>query len=529
MLFAVYLVFLLFQTRAESARVGYRCSDDGSVDATMTFTPSTSLPKVVGRYTAELCKTKDGEWTEWQIDLNYNKSNKTCQEKNAMRKPGPQHSISTLDLKPTDMPNCTRVCLSTDFDLIFKSCYQVKSILKVDSDSGSPDDFFFNIDSNITWDHVFAANANVNFVNHDEYVTLDWILSIPPVDYTVIIQRYSNNTKELGELHDVTSNCSVQEDRHLYCTLAPEYGCYQAKLTHGGPWTSGVFNKFKFVTFIFCHKMVSAPRLEARSSLAWWLVGGALLLAAALLAGLLLFRRIDYKQLMDGIIKLWPTSAPAPAPPGGAGGDVLLVYAREGEAGTALVKALADLVRAATGARVFDMYSAEVVALSAPAPSTWARQTLSRPGLRLLLLQTPAIELMRKPLQDHDVGPKLAAPLLGRVAVYREPQFGDALVASLLSIIAENPRMHNDYHKLFIATVSGLGQETEVLPTVVPFTRYRLPEMGATLAGALAGAAPQHICTRLAPQLHALSAAAAALQDHVRNNSEYLMDELLVI
>uniref|UniRef100_A0A2A4JP75 SEFIR domain-containing protein n=1 Tax=Heliothis virescens TaxID=7102 RepID=A0A2A4JP75_HELVI len=549
MLFAVYLVFLLFQTWAESARVGYRCSDDRSLDPKMTFTPS--VPQVRGRYTVELCKLKDGEWTEWQIDVNYNKSNKTCEASNSMRKPGPQHSISTLDLRSINLPNCTHVCLSTDFDLIFKSCYQVKSILKVGSDSESPDDFFFIVGSNITRENVFAADAKVVFVNHDEYVTLDWILSIPPVDYSVIIQRYNNDTKELWDLQDVTRNCSVLDARSLYCTLAPEYGCYQAKLEHGGSWTSGTFHDLKFVTFMFCHKMVSPPQLEAHSSLALWLGGGAVLLALALLAGLLVFRRIDYKELMDGIIKLWPTAAPAPVA-GPGGGDVLLVYAREGEAGQPVIDALKDLVRAATGARVVN---SEIVYIIPCAPSL---QVMSASELRALLCSrgnragasyiltlkfsycncdltipplvvqsTPAIDLLRKPLRDHDAGPKLAAPLLGRRCVYRVPQFGDALVASLLSIIAENPRMHNDYHKLFLATIHGL--ETDVLPTVVPFTRYRLPDMAGTLGAALAGARAAALCDALQPQLRALAEAVAAFQHHARENPDYLMDELLVL
>lgn len=53
--------------------------------------------------------------------------------------------------------------------------------------------------------------------------------------------------------------------------------------------------------------------------------------------------------------------------------------------------------------QVHDIYSAEVVAASAGAPGEWLRQALGQPGVRVVLLQTPAMAcLHRRRLQQQD-------------------------------------------------------------------------------------------------------------------------------
>ncbi|XP_022814544.1 uncharacterized protein LOC111348235 [Spodoptera litura] len=493
----VLLVFLLCRISAESVTVKYRCEVSSNETAVTTFSPSSD--GVRGRYTAELCAQHNSNMTNLTINLTYNDNKNVCNRTRKHRwytRPGHQHSSNTVDI--TNLTNCTRVCYAMDFDMIFSGCYEIKSTFTEGKRSGAPFDSYHLINNSISKEDYDKNKPNINFVNHDDWVSLHWYLGIPLVDYNVTLHRTDSKQEQeyLSQAEVVTQNCSVMENvEELFCELSPEYGCYQAILEHGGLWTSGIFTDMRFVKYSFCHQAAAAPSLRARGGAGW---GGALLAAAALAAALALHRalrrRSYHKRMLDIMFRnrFSEPETPAPAPAMPESRDILLLYAREGDLGQEVVDALKDLITETTGAKIYDLFSAEVVAALGAAPGAWLRGVLAGPA-RVLLLQGPALHaLYDLRLQGDHRGLTLAAPGRGRRAMYRRPAVGDDLLAAALRQLADTPHRHHHYHKYYLATVSGL--ETDILPSVVPYRRYLLPEAArvllADLGGAPAGGGP---------------------------------------
>lgn len=298
----IFLVFLLCGISAEPDTVKFRCEESSDNGPVTTFLPSAD--GVRGRYTAELCAQHNSNMTNLTINLTFKNSINACNTtiRRKYMSPGTQHSSNTVDI--TNLTNCTRVCYSMDFDMIFSSCYEIKRTFTQGKTTGPPFDSYHLVNNSITMADYEKNKPNVNFVNHDDWVSLHWYLGIPLVDYNVTLHRTDSNQEEyLSQAEVVTQNCSVQENvEELSCLLSPEYGCYQAILEHGGLWISGIFTDMRFVKYNFCHQRAAAVSLRARGGAAWW-AGGALLaalaLAAALAAHRCLRRRSYHKRMLD--------------------------------------------------------------------------------------------------------------------------------------------------------------------------------------------------------------------------------------
>lgn len=113
MFVAASLLFLLCQSSAEPDKVLYRCSGNDATNRTMTFTPASD--GVLGRYTAELCTTKDPRVSSWTIDLSYYDNTAHCGPSDRLRRPDHQHSSNTLNI--SDPTNCSHVSIGSSEDI----------------------------------------------------------------------------------------------------------------------------------------------------------------------------------------------------------------------------------------------------------------------------------------------------------------------------------------------------------------------------------------------------------------------------
>ncbi|CAH0702135.1 unnamed protein product [Spodoptera exigua] len=199
--------------------------------------------------------------------------------------------------------------------------------------------------------------------------------------------------------------------------------------------------------------------------------------------------------------------------------DILLLYAREGDYGQEVVDALKDLIVEATGAKVYDLYSPSVVAALGAAPGAWVRGAVG--GARVLLLQAPALHALHA--LHHTTG---GLTLGGSRAMYRAPAPGDDLLGVALRLIADSPHSHHHYHKYYLATVAGL--ETDIMPSVVPYRRYVLPDAARALLADLGGAGVAGGAD-VSRGLGRLQHAAAAMLQHAAAHPDYLHDELILL
>ncbi|XP_045534634.1 uncharacterized protein LOC106719371 [Papilio machaon] len=126
-------------------------------------------------------------------------------------------------------------------------------------------------------------------------------------------------------------------------------------------------------------------------------------------------------------------------------------------------------------------------------------------------------------------------PLLGRGAAPRRPHCADALLQLALRLMCESAHAHRfPYRKYYVAEISGL--EANVVPLVTPQRRYLLPAATALLLRDLAASAPgappappEPPEQRLAEPLAQFSRAVEELQEYVRENPDYLNDELIFL
>ncbi|KPJ06816.1 hypothetical protein RR48_11315 [Papilio machaon] len=204
---------------------------------------------------------------------------------------------------------------------------------------------------------------------------------------------------------------------------------------------------------------------------------------------------------------------------------------------------------------VYDVYAAEVSAQAARAPAEWLRAVLCREEVRVVVLQTPAAAcLYAAQLRQRGYTLALEQPLLGRGAAPRRPHCADALLQLALRLMCESAHAHRfPYRKYYVAEVRGAahrhddrlsrcrisGLEANVVPLVTPQRRYLLPAATALLLRDLAASAPpapgappappEPPEQRLAEPLAQFSRAVEELQEYVRENPDYLNDELIFL
>ncbi|XP_045528979.1 uncharacterized protein LOC123717163 isoform X2 [Pieris brassicae] len=412
MIITVLALVLLNGFLSYAEYVNINCSNHS--ESKFTFVPSKD---VAGRYNINWCTESDKAVTNWELTLRYieNSSENKCQ-KYSLDMRGPHHSFFQRKLN-MDL-NCTNVCFSTSLDLIFNgTCYHIKTLLHHGNISTSPSDYIFYAKNEFSKQHFTESQSPVNTQSNGEHLTVHWFLSyIPATEYSMYL--FGDSTGQLPK--DVTNNCTVvgRRQTEVVCSLWVPYGDYRMRLQHLAPWTTGsIFNS--------------------------------------------IINR-DYRWIMQSV---WKRNSP-----GMCRTRVVLVYARDCPHVMRLAAALRTLLSRVTDDPVYDVYCPERWSAVAGAAGEWMRRAVTSPDTRLVLLQTPALQHLHR--ATGDLTPE--HPLLGSVAVYRQPHGADELVTLALRLLNETAHRTAQYHKFYKITVSGL--EVDVVPTVTPYRSYQLPQ-----------------------------------------------------
>ncbi|CAF4953130.1 unnamed protein product [Pieris macdunnoughi] len=462
MIITVLVLVLLNGFLSYAEYVTINCSNHS--ESNLTFVPSKD---VAGRYNINWCTESDKEVTSWELTLRYieNRSENECQYSLMMR--GPQHSFFRRRLN-MDL-NCTNVCFSTSLDLIFNgTCYHIKTLLHHGNNSTSPSDYVFYAKNEFSKQHFTDSQSPVNTQSNGEHLTVHWFLSyIPASEYSMDL--FGDSTGQLPK--DVTDNCTVvgRRQTEIVCSLWVPYGDYRMGLHHLAPWTTGsIFNSITNREYSFEHKPENPVPVTHNNSGLLWISCGALAFVLTLTVALVLIcRRIESKRVwMQWIMQsVWKRNSP-----GMCRGRIVLVYARDCPHVMRLAAALRTLLARVTDDPVYDVYCPERWSVVAGAAGEWMRRAVTSPDTRLVLLQTPALQHLHR--ATGDLTPE--HPLLGSVAVYRQPHGADELVTLALRLLNETAHRTVQYRKFYKITVSGL--EVDVVPTVTPYRSYQLPQ-----------------------------------------------------
>ncbi|XP_037870370.1 uncharacterized protein LOC101744940 isoform X2 [Bombyx mori] len=504
-------VIMLFLAKTSLA-YEMRCSDQKN--ESVSFMPSND--GVMGRYVVEVCMKSIPNPKEWALDLMVEERARTYSKTLYARKPGETHSMFKAYYTDENFKelNCTHVCLTLNFEMIFSSCYLLVSVLTGDY-TGTPYLTYHNITNNYTRNN-FSGEPIVSYYGHEKFASIDFYTAAPPDLYDIFLCPKSN-------LHanclNMMNNCTITfSPAKVHCSLS-EAGCHILELSvNEAPWKHGMFKNQSNTIYEFCWRPGSAPTVSGWGGGAAWLAGAVLAAAALLLLGCRLRASAHFRKR---VLYYWTrrseTAAPPPPPPRGA--PVLLLYAREGAAGQRVVNSLRDLLQATCGVKVQDVYSAEWQRACGADPAGALRAALEPRGCaRLVLLQTPALGALHAAPAAPDAG-----PLLGERVLYRAPHFADTLLPYALRLLVGTAHLRAPYRRLYLATLTDL--DTDVFPQLVPYVRYRLPDALPALLRDL-GAGPEPAAGDAHDQL------AAAIQEfvvHVRNNPDYLTEELVLV
>ncbi|XP_075974211.1 uncharacterized protein LOC142975319 [Anticarsia gemmatalis] len=519
-MFVVVALLCLLCVASGDEDVRYRCSDHSNTTGTLT----PSADGVGGRYTAELCTLKDPDVKEWHVQLWYYLAKSKCLGSPKKVKPL-THSHAVVDIDNRAM-DCKYLCYQVDFDLVFGACYTMQSeFTNATGGKSRPWDKNFLINNTKTLaDYKDNKPQVVYHAPGNDEISLIWNLGVSVKYFTLTLNTKKDNITELVSDAgvDITRNCSLRGEQRVSCALRLAPGCYRAYFQIQAPWAA-IFSELSEITYGFCY-MPQEVRVSGASARVWWACGAVLLGAAALVATALARRALRTRNYHKHVLESWRRARECEAPrtveP--RGHNILLLYAREGDHGQQAIAKLKALLQDFTGGQVLDLYSAEVLARAAGAPGAWVRGALCA-DTRVLLLQSPAAAaLYTTHVSDKNLN--LQEPLLGRRAMYRSPQFGDQLFLLALRLVAETPAAHHDYNKYYLATYSSL--ETDILQQVVPFRRYVLPATTPALLRDIAGAPDSELEPAL---LQDFQESVEQFVLHVKENPDYLMDELVIM
>ncbi|XP_053612937.1 uncharacterized protein LOC128676687 [Plodia interpunctella] len=537
--FAMLLFIVLLHLFGVLGAYSVKCINESYYGT--TFKPS--VDGVKGRYDVEWCTIGSVNATQWDLILSYNlaRKQKNC---NNRTHPAQKHSEFTYHFAPEDV-NCTHMCFYTTLDNVFSGCFILENWLPARGTQRSFHGQYITNDYTIKsfTDNIIKADA----FTHEKYVAVHWHLgNVVAVDFEMTLCSVNRTTSQIHEKEkdctQVNDNCTVLENNphEIVCKLSDLNGAYFMALTLFAPWTvAGNLKNNQYSHYSF--EVADAATAGIRTG--GWRAGAAATALALALCGagagaawLCARRARAARRLQRAVLHSWRQrkpgadgeTEPEPQPEPGA---ALLLYAREPAPGAALARALADLLSSA-GLQVFDLYSPEVVSMSAAAPADWLRSMLERDDVSVVLLQTPALAAMygdrSVPLQT---GCGAQTALLRARAAPAEPAPGDALLALALRLLAEDVHTPAPYNKYFLAQLESL--ETDALPHTVPFRRYAVPRAAPRLLLDLLRPqrpqCPQRPECPQQPQLRALERAAHGFLRRVAADPGYLKDHLLIL
>ncbi|XP_037298468.1 uncharacterized protein LOC119190516 [Manduca sexta] len=214
------VVFMLCLLRVGIA-YELKCSEKNVASATMR----PSEDGIPGRYKTQVCVEKKPNVIEWGLDLTF-KAEKYCINKHHGFHPGKPHSMFKGNVSNLmEELNCTYVCLETQWDLIFSSCYFLKSTLRKSSTELPPYDSHFNITNPYTYQYFNVTAEMTVFAHEHEKDYIEQIVNFfgrqPPTEYSV--ELYNTNKSLPHQV--VTENCSIAADAiRLECSVRAEEG-----------------------------------------------------------------------------------------------------------------------------------------------------------------------------------------------------------------------------------------------------------------------------------------------------------------
>ncbi|XP_063378861.1 uncharacterized protein LOC134665801 [Cydia fagiglandana] len=528
----------LFMVSTAVAEITIRC---GSKIGT-TFNKTED--GVEGRYTVEWCTQIPENAKLWEIQLEHTTDNKfnVCRNNITLRqKHGMKMAFHSrpLILDITNRPECNITCLSKQFDAVFSSCYKVsnKIIEKKETTEHGVTNTLVHLmmDTYHRIDNMFTSHQALNALepvvqleknNRELVATYNLHYIDVSESFGMLTKEYKNSssTKEIDAVDwiNIRGNCTaLPESATVVCHLrCPDAGnCVLLSLEYTASYRNTIDDPSPFE---YC-----APPSEERvmdlgmDPRVWWAIG-ALALTLTLLAACWAAHSRVLANLRKKVLHDWVhryASYTAENTPVVDPGHILLLYARDCEPAMEAISVLKEMLEEGAPGRVYDLFSADCMALYAQAPEEWLCGVLARPDVRVVLVQTPAAAALYAAQVSHDM--QMQQPLLGARVQYKKPHYGDVLLQFALRLVRDMAPMQQEYARYYIATVSELGDE--LMPQVAPYRRYELPAHAARLLADLRLRADQ-------PQrLRGLAAAVQRLLDYVRANENYLRDELMFI
>lgn len=519
---AVFVLSLVFFSCAE---IRTRCGN--GTETNLTFVRSED--GVLGRYTAELCTNITRNITDWKLDVTINAKDGYCNQTHHKSHPGSPHS-QFHDMVNFDSINCPYVCLSTDFDLIFDSCYLLKSAFRYGKIYSMPYDSYHRIVNEFSFGDIISA-PKYTTNNYDDGVSVHLYPGVPPTEYGVDLCNNSNDCES------VSRNCSsTPTSAEINCFFTPPYGCYTVVFTFYAPWTSGIFNGKSFMEHDFCYRESQLPRVSGNSWGVVWACAGVLALCASAFAARRGWQTRAAHKLREQVRRAWVShrndNEVALEPGKSACKHVLLLYARECEAGQRVIALLKQMLAEVISGTVLDLYSAETLSAAAAAPAQFVRGVIDRADVAVLVLQTPALACLhaaalRPPHAQGSGEPAftMEQPLLGRAVAPRAPHFGDGLLHLALRQMQESAHHQDAYLKYYLAQLSDL--KVEMFPGIVRFARYPLPGATGVLLRDLCGRPAMDAPQPPQPLLAECADAVARFVRFAAENPDYLSDQLV--
>ncbi|XP_063530344.1 uncharacterized protein LOC134741484 [Cydia strobilella] len=530
---------LLFMVSTALAEITTRCGSE--IGTTFNKTED----GVEGRYTVEWCTQIPENAKLWEIQLEHTTDNKfnVCRNNITLRqKHGMKMAFHSgpLILDITNRPQCNITCLSKQFNAVFSSCYKVcsKIIEKKETNEHGVTNTLVHLmmDTYHRIDNMFTSHQALNTLqpivqleknNRELVATYNLHYIDVSESFGMIRKEYKKNstTKEIDAVDwiNIRGNCTpLSESATVVCHLrCPDAGnCVLLSLVYTASYRNSIDDPSVFEYCASSEEREIDPGMDPR---VWWAIG-ALVLTLTLLAACWAAHSRVLANLRKKVLHEWVhryASYSVEHPPAVDPGRILLLYARDCEPAMEAVSVLKEMLEEGAPARVYDLFSADCMALYAQAPEEWLCGLLSRPDVRVVLVQTPAAAALYAAQVSQDM--QMQQPLLGARVQYKKPHYGDVLLQFALRLVRDMAPMQQEYARYYIATVSELGDS--VLPQVAPYRRYSLPSHALRLLADLRLRAPAAPPARL----QALAAAVRDLLDYVRANENYLRDELMFI
>lgn len=491
----------------------------------VTFLPSSD--GVHGRYTLECCTKTHSNAVSWESILTVDsRPAKSCSNYRIEFDTARKHSLFEYEI--TERLNCSNICLRKNLDLVYSGCYTIKNLIKFESDAPQLKYSLKHVENGLWIENFTKGEALVDARSVLAGVVIKFFFKNIPL--TVVTVELCNSTSyNVNTCIDIEQHCEYGT-YYLICTVEDlPSGRYTAYLSHEAPWTEGdiIPNDKQTTRITFDHESLSSPIAEVlQDSLkrTWLLsaLGVCVSVCCVCVCVCVIVTRRGTHTFKGLVAKQWrlryaevQKAADAVASPPDTNG-ILLLYARDCEPFMNAINVLKQILAATATCKVYDLFEASTVCELSVNPAEWLRHCIE--SCNIILIETQTAQQLYTNNADELT---LSSPLLGTAAVYKSAMPGDSYLQYCLRLIRDNAHVSNAYRKFYVARVHNMS--SEVVPAVVPLTRYTLPQHTATLLQQLTSKeAPPELLLQLERCLHEFT-------EYVRDNPNYLKDELMFL